>query len=217
MNEALRILGADEIRQVASIAPITHEPPPFEPRPIPANARAPNLRDFDHVYTYRNTAGAVLRYICRIDGPPKRIVPLTWGSLGGRIGWHMRHATYRGLYGLDQIAARIDATVIVTEGEKAADAAALLFPSRVSVTWSGGAQAVGKTDWGPLARRRVILWPDNDAPGIAAMEQISALLIKINALIAMVHVADLRPGDDAADVMPSNPETWLQERLRVIK
>ena len=47
--------------------------------------------------------------------------------------------TPRPLYGLDRLAARPDAPVIVCEGEKAADAAERLFPEYVAVTSPNGA------------------------------------------------------------------------------
>ncbi len=53
----------------------------------------------------------------------------------------------------------------VSEGEKAADTAQRIFPDHVAVTSPGGAKAAGKADWGPLAGRRVVIWPDNDEPG----------------------------------------------------
>jgi hypothetical protein len=54
--------------------------------------------------------------------------------------------------------------------------AALPFPDRVCVTWPGGANAVDKADWPPLAGRTVWLWPDHDDPGYKAAERIAAIL-----------------------------------------
>jgi putative DNA primase/helicase len=73
----------------------------------------------------------------------------------------------RPLYGLDRLAARPKAPVVVTEGEKAADAAALLLLDHVAVTSPGGSKAAKAADWSPLAGRHVVIWPDNDAPGQA--------------------------------------------------
>ena len=42
------------------------------------------------------------------------------------------------MYGLDRLAARPEATVLLVEGEKTADAAELLFPGCVAITSQGG-------------------------------------------------------------------------------
>ena len=54
------------------------------------------------------------------------------------------------LYGLERLAARPDAPVLVTEGEKAVDAAGLLIPDSICITSQGGSKAPGKSDWTPL-------------------------------------------------------------------
>jgi Domain of unknown function (DUF6371) len=71
----------------------------------------------------------------------------------------------RPLYGLDRLAARPEAPVLVVEGEKTADAASELFPDYVAVTAPGGSNAAGKADWSPLQGRQVVVWPDNDKAG----------------------------------------------------
>jgi putative DNA primase/helicase len=52
----------------------------------------------------------------------------------------------RPLYGLDRLAARPDAPVIVTEGETAADAAAELLPDHVAITSPGSSKAAAAAD-----------------------------------------------------------------------
>jgi hypothetical protein len=71
----------------------------------------------------------------RPDGG-KEILPYTcWRNRAGQLEWRRKWwPEPRPLYGLDQLAARPDALVIVTEGEKAADAAALIFPDAVAIT-----------------------------------------------------------------------------------
>ena len=71
----------------------------------------------------------------------------------------------RPLYGLDRLAARPNAPVLVAEGEKAADGAARRFSNHVTVAASGGASAAAMTDWTPLKGRTIVIWPDADTPG----------------------------------------------------
>ena len=96
-------------------------------------------------------------------GAGKQILPGTlWRDEKG-LRWRWKAIpSPRPLYGLDKIAARPYAPVIVCEGEKAAEAAAKIFPDHVAVTSSNGAGAAKKADWSPLSRRRVTIWPDND-------------------------------------------------------
>ncbi len=166
-------------------------------------------------YTYRDITGRVLWYLWRLDDAEtgqKKFLPLSWGSLaGGAPGWHWKHPSGpRPLYGLDRLAARPDAPVIVVEGEKAADSASEKFPNHVCVTWPGGAQSVSRADWSPLITRDILIWPDNDAPGLAAAQQIAARLPGAEIL----RVDDLPPSGDAADIeAPHDPAAWLRARL----
>ncbi len=117
------------------------------------------------------------------------------------------------MYGLDRLAARPNAPVIVTEGEKAADGAATLFPEHEAVTSPGGCKAAGKADWTPLKGRTVVVWPDNDKPGLDYAEDVSRLCTDSGAAsVAIVDVPAAFPAKwDLADVMP---EGWTAERLR---
>lgn len=65
------------------------------------------------------------------------------------------------LYNLSAIAQA--ETVIITEGEKAADV--LKKYGFCAVTSAGGAKNAKSTDWTPLKNKKIILWPDNDSEG----------------------------------------------------
>lgn len=122
----------------------------------------------EKVWHYRDIDGATLGYVFRFktsDGG-KEVLPLCWAqhAVSGKAEWRwMQFGEPRPLYGLDRLAAKPDATVLVVEGEKCADVAALLFPDLAVVTWPGGTNAEHKADWSPLAGRKVIIWPDADA------------------------------------------------------
>lgn len=79
-------------------------------------------------------------------------------------GWQYHgFPTPRPLYGLDVLAQNPDKTVLVVEGEKCKLAAHDADLGVVAVTWHGGCNAWDKSDWSPLAGRRVILWADADS------------------------------------------------------
>ena len=177
--------------------------------PAPPDAPQPPARHRQHGepsarWCYRDADGAVLGYVCRFDLPPaedgsgggKQVLPLVWTPDGWR--WRGLPAP-RPLYGLDRLAARPDAPVLICEGEKAADAAALLFPEYVATTSPNGANAAGKADWRPLAGRSCVLWPDADAPGTAYAEAVERLAEAAGARCLLLDLRELRrtPGTDA--------------------
>ncbi len=118
----------------------------------------------------------------------------------------------RPLFGLDRLAARPDAPVLVVEGEKAADAATELFPGHACLSWQGGTNATAKADWTPLAGRSVAVWPDNDAPGRRAAEAVAAAVHPAGA--ARVAVVDVpRSWPDGWDVADALPDGVAADRL----
>ena len=73
------------------------------------------------------------------------------------------------------------------EGEKSSDAAGELFPSHIAVTSVGGCEiAPHLSDWSPLMRRDVVVWPDNDADGQRYAREVAALVIKAGASSALI-------------------------------
>jgi putative DNA primase/helicase len=82
------------------------------------------------------------------------------------------------LYGLDRLAARPDAPVIVTQSDRACDAAGIIFQKYVNVTWTGGCNARQEADWSPLAGRKVLAIPDADPDGVKAMGEVAYHLVR---------------------------------------
>ena len=128
--------------------------------------------------------------VCRFPG--KRLRPLWWD--GSQWLWKAPPAP-RPLYNLAAIAARVNAPVLIVEGEKTADAAAKLFPSAIAITWPSGCKAFTKADWSPIKGRRCTLWPDADAVGRDAMAKLAIHLLKAGA--AQVRI--IQPPPDAPD------------------
>lgn len=147
---------------------------------------APRPENFTHyrhgqpskVWEYTDPQGNVLGYICRFDPKTgKEVLPYIYAGLGAAREWRWQGFDRpRPLYGLHRLAANPDAVVMVVEGEKTADAAQILFPDAVVTTWQGGAKAMSHTDWTPIHGRKVILWPDNDTPGVEAMQDIADII-----------------------------------------
>ena len=176
--------------------------------PVPTDApgppdRHPSKGRWSACWTYRDATGAVLGHVVRIDGDDgKQVLPLTCWREAGALRWRWKgFADPRPLYGLDQLAKAPTAPVLVVEGEKTADATRERFPGFAVVTWPGGSKATGKVDWTPLAGREVIIFPDADAPGRKAADDVARHASAIGAdSVAVVNVPTFLPeGWDLAD------------------
>ena len=198
---------------------ITFAPPPDAP---PPDLKLRKLGEPSATWIYRTATGNVLGYVCRYDTDEgKEIRCFTWGQYteAEPAGWLCKHWTApRPLYGLDRLAARPGAQVLICEGEKATDAATRLFPGMVAVCWSGGANAYALTDWTPLKGRKVVLWPDADEPGRVAMLKLSVLLAKVGASeIKGINTEGYDNGWDAADsdLTAETALEWAKKRVFV--
>jgi putative DNA primase/helicase len=184
------------------------------------------------MWNYDNADGSLRGYVCRFDTPEgKEVLPLVWATDGNRSEWRwLGFDEPRPLYQLDEITNRPDATIVVVEGEKTADALQALLPHIVATCWIGGANGLKKTDFSPLHGRKVVLWPDNDfthkygdkhptrpgqlkpfheQPGNAAMYAIADMLKGKASVIKWVRNPEGTPcGWDVAD------STWSSEETR---
>lgn len=212
-------------------------PVPADAPPLVAGQRTPDLfnpkRSHDPegkeitsykpeaVYPYRNSADDLMAYVLRVVIKGKKITPLLMWCRhdDGREGWcHYPMPEPRPIYRLERLAMLPDKQVLVTEGEKCADAAWTPFSGLACIGWQGGGKAAAKTDWSPLAGRDVILWPDNDGPGRAAMQRAAELIHAVGpASIRWVEPpSDLPDGWDIADAVNgyAGSAPWKRDRIR---
>lgn len=185
--DACRELGADVAAPAAPAngaaaprEPVRREPirekqeSPWTPiMPAPTSAPPPPKAHVkrglpERVWCYRAADGGVLGYVYRFKTSTggKAVLPLTWCRCDdtGEVEWHwMAMPEPRPLYGLDELAARPDDTVLLVEGEKCKDVGAEQLPGLVVVSWPGGGKAVKKVDWSPLFGRKVLTMADCDA------------------------------------------------------
>lgn len=193
-----RPLSDHELEAAAQEATYNGEPDAAKPTlpPIDTEAGADAAaglfgRPPDAIWRYADAQGATVSHVCRWNKPKgeKDIRPLSWFE---GEGWRFRAwPDHRPLLNLEKIARNADAPVVVTEGEKAADAAARVFPKSIATTSSGGARAAHKSDWTPLAGRRVLIWPDNDEAGGKYALEVAAILAALDCDISIVDAAAL--------------------------
>ena len=180
--------------------------------PVPQNAMPPRFRhvrlgEASATWRYRDRRGETLGFVARFDpaSERKQFFPLTYWNDERGAGWRWKSwPTPRPLYGLDKLTTRPNAPVIVAEGEKAADAAAQIFPDHVAVTSPNGSEAADKADWTPLAGRNVIVWPDADEPGKRYAGDVANMLRRLEVgSVRLVKVpSTFRDGWDLADELP---------------
>jgi len=185
-------------------------------------------------WVYHDKQGNFLCYVHRFDASSgkKEFRPLMLSDTGTGMKWKRKAPIEpRPLYGLDRLAARPDAEVMVCEGEKATDAASLLFPSIIAVSSMNGAKSPEKSDWSSLCGRTVFLWGDFDEPGdnyIATVEKLATeaganvrhavrpeWFFQMSSELGIVREA-LRVGWDAADAeregfTADNIQTFLNQ------
>lgn len=169
--------------------PILRDPPEGAElvRAIPDGVPMPNLSSKGAppaaVYEYLNADGSRATLIARYKGVDRKIIlPFTLYSIpDGNFAWCNKGLPdNRPLYRLPQMLADPTKTVLISEGEKCADAV-VSFKNYASTTWIGGSKALSKTIISPLAGRDVVILPDHDEPGQAAAKQLVQMLSQIGA------------------------------------
>ena len=182
--------------------------------PVPENAPKPPTDHFKYgqpskVWAYLDENGNTLSYQYRFNFAnvdKKQFAPLTlWKDSIGALAWRWKGVpSPRPLYGLDRLAANPDAPVMILEGEKAADAAAELFPACVCITSPNGAEAWDKANWSVLlGRKKVLIVPDNDAAGFKYAQGVAGRLAGMGLQVFIADVASMTAPDGS-----SLPDKW---------
>lgn len=188
--------------------------------PVPDDAAACPCKHYKYglpvaMWEYRNEEGKLTGYVARYEpaGERKQIIPWTYAiDAHGKGSWGMgQWPAPRALFGIDDLALRKEAAVLVVEGEKCAVAARKILPQYVCITWPGGAAAWQKSNFKVLAGRHVLLWPDADEPGIRAMWGIGHTLLNVCKEVKMIFPDDRPDGWDAADAIK---EDWDWDRFK---
>lgn len=110
------------------------------------------------------------------------------------------------LYALYRISASKDQPIYVVEGEQKAD---YLNKLGLYATTCGGCQSVSKTDLSPLFGRSIIVWPDNDEPGLKFLDALNEAVHEKNTLVSVIKLDELNleSKDDVID--------WVEKRAAI--
>lgn len=187
----------------------------------------------DAVFIYKNILGqpthAVPRYILNEKNSKGKFKKefRQWHFNEEQNKWIAKSTDVTPLYNLDLIKAFPDKKIVVCEGEKAAEAAQKVLGDKSYVTtcWIGGSKitVIKKVNLSPLFGRNVVLWPDNDEPGIEAMSFIAQQIAQAASTINLIMPKKSDPETfDAADLLdlglePAEKNKWLKDRLIKLK
>ena len=156
------------------------------------------------MWTYHDAAANPVGLVVRWDRSEgkKDIRPVSRHADGWRVGAMPNPRT---LYGLPEL--ETAKRVIVTEGEKAADAARSL--GFVATTSAGGSQAAKMSNWQPLAGKEVWILPDNDAPGRKYADAVAATLVRLHPapVVKVLELPNLPEGGDIVDWIEAHGDT----------
>ena len=171
---------------------------PAKPVPKQAQAEAEDLGAPSAKWDYFDGDGALIACVYRFDTESgKQFRP--WDVKARR----QRAPEPRPLY--NQPGMKAANAVVLVEGEKAAQA--LIDKGICATTAMNGASApVDKTDWSPLDGKHVLIWPDNDEPGLKYAEAVAARLKTQNIVsLTVLSIPDGKPAKwDAADAVAEN-------------
>lgn len=161
-------------------------------------------------YAYSDADGELIGYVLRIDTEKGKITPAVQWVIkdDGEMCWAwsaFKRPTP--LYGMDRLDKQ--KTVYVCEGEKATDAANRLIGN--AVTWPGGVDALKYADFAALAGCEVVMWADNDEPGLKASDDIRNKWSSKFGSFRSVGGEPSRPkGWDAAD---AEADGWDRDKV----
>lgn len=251
--EACRMLGGDVLPKLSANAAIQRKPISLGYHPkwvalLPIPESAPPLLDknnrtvpiwnpksgkfwtvhYTRADAYRDAEGRLLGYVLRTEFGDKKVTPTVTFCVGpsGVQQWCVGgFPKPRPLCGLDALAARPDAPVLVVEGEKCREAGAGALRPYAVVTWPGGSKGIGHVDWSPLKGRQCVLWPDADEAGWNAMmgwqersgvrhPGVAEYLFRAGAAaVRMVDTKGQPKGWDIADALDPEQDAWTPRQL----
>jgi len=173
------------------------------PRPEPATATGDPAST--KVYEVRDADGHLVAEHVREDRPEgKRFWWRRSGGVRGLGGIPVRDLP---LFGSELLRDRPQDPVVVVEGEKATQAARR-FELLAVGTVTGAAGCPSPKALEQLRGRTIVLWPDNDTPGLDHMRRLAVALKEIAASVRTASwPAGTPEGHDAADLLAAGKNT----------
>jgi len=171
------------------------------------------------VDTYRDAEGRKLCHVVRLalSENDKACITVTYceNSKGERRWCTKRMPAPYPLMGLDELAARPNAHVLLVSGEKCKVAASPRISYFVVMTTMGGDGAVLKNDLSPLYGRNIVLWSDADKSGIDSMHLAGEHLAANGCEIRHIDTTGFPEKYDVADLLETDiSDADLKDELK---
>ena len=147
-------------------------------------------------YPIRDASGVLVAIHCRQEEPDGK--RLWWEQPDGTPGLGGLATADLPLYGIERLSG--SATVVIVEGEKAAEALLSIGIQAVG-TVTGASGTPGAIPLAELTGRRVYVWPDNDDVGRKHMERVVERLVGIAASVSIIDWAAAPEHGDAGDFL----------------
>lgn len=143
------------------------------------------------LHEYKDETGKILHWKIRLKNPitkEKWIRPMKSCNEKGYVSGEPEYPSGKPLYNLHYLTIDQNSPVIICEGESCVDA---LKKIGVLATTSGSADSALKTDWKPLANRKIIIWPDNDNAGLHYAKNVILELTKLGCTVQKIDIEKL--------------------------
>lgn len=159
----------------------------------------------DALHAYTNKEGEPIYWRVRLKNPQtgkKQIWPIRFDGYRYRLK-EPKFTDGKPLYNLKALTENIAAQVFVCEGEWCVDH---LTEHGLLATTSGGANSAGTADWQPLAKRDVVIWPDNDPAGNQYANDVANILYALGCKVQLIDIAvlNLPEKGDVVDWLAAN-------------
>jgi DNA primase len=164
------------------------------------------------VYAIKNCAGETIAEHVRVDLPTGKRMYWQVPGCDPRDGLGGLSVSDLPLYNWHRNAyLQIGQTVVVHEGERAADALWSLGIAALG-TVTGASSTPGENALAPLLPFDVVLWPDHDEPGEQHMTRVAATLLRLGGRARRLQWGR-KKGDDAADFVARGGDRDTAELL----
>lgn len=167
------------------------------------------------LHVYQDTHGQPVYWRIRLKHPvtgEKWLRPLSQDKQGHFVLKEPEFSQGKPLYQLPSLLHRSEEIVWIVEGELCAD---MLTKINILATTSGSMDSVSVTDWRPLAKRKVVIWPDNDEPGLKYAQDVTQKLQSLGCAVEWVDISQLQlpPKGDCVDWLNQHPQASTQDIL----
>ncbi len=171
------------------------------------------------LHVYQDAQGEPIYWRIRLKHPvtgEKWLRPLSKDKQGRFVLKEPEFSKGKPLYQLPRLLHQIEETVWVVEGELCVD---MLTKAGILGTTSGSMDSVLVTDWQPLAKRKVVIWPDNDESGLKYAHQVTEKLRSLGCEVFWIDIAPLQlpVKGDCVDWLKEHPQASVEDILSLPK